>query len=133
MHHDQCLLVLYKSSREWIRCGWHVDDGVFAQKGEDLWKWYLCRLREKYFYTLEPLTHFCGVNYHIDYECGIVRIEQTALIEKGLRDIFRRENLKSARYPVDNKVPQPSKLDIPDVVDSEVADFPMKKAVGYTT
>ena len=131
VHHDQSLLVLYKGTNAWIRCGWHVDDGAFAQKGDELWKWYLIQLRVKYNYSLDILSHFCGTNYHIDYERGIVKVEQTALIEKALRDLSYAD-IPAARYPVD-KVAQPSKDDIPAELSNETKSYPMLKAIGYAT
>ena len=80
-------MLLYVSDEEWIRCGWHVDDGAFAQKGERLWRWYLFQLRAKYNYSLEPLSFFCGTTFDIDYKKGIVVMRQTHLIEKALRDL----------------------------------------------
>ncbi len=133
VHHDQCLLLLYKSEKEWIRCGWHVDDGAFTQKGEGLWMCYLSALRAKYVYSLAPLHHFCGTNYHIDYERGVVRMEQTALIEKALRDLsLDGDSFRGARFPATSD-PQPSKDDIPSEVEEGVASYPMAKSLGYAT
>lgn len=129
VHHDQCFLILLESPSSWIRVGWHVDDGAAAQQGADLWKWYMGKMREKYDVTAGPLRHFCGTNYHIDYEEGTVFMEQEHLVHKGLRAMGLGEDFKGANSP--SAGTQPSQDDTEGSNDPDVKAYNVRMSVGF--
>ena len=68
-----------------LRFAYHVDDGTYAQVGERLWSWYLSELGKYLEYTIKALDYCLGIQFHIDYDTGIVHMEQSAQVEKMLR------------------------------------------------
>ena len=101
VHHDSCYLQIGGEGNSYIRFCYHVDDGVYAQRGQALWQWYLKKLCEAFEIKVQPLDFCLGIQFHIDYDAGIVHMEQSGAIEKMLRDFgLDGEQTKSVKTPV---------------------------------
>ena len=101
VHHDKCYLQLYVDENNFIRFVYHVDDGTYAQVGKELWEQYLEKLGKYLKYKVGPLSYCLGVQFHIDYEIGIVHMEQSAQVEKLLRTFgLDSDSVKPAPTPV---------------------------------
>ena len=101
VHHDKCYLQLYHSEQSFIRFGYHVDDGTYAQVGAKLWGQYLEKLDVYLEYKVGPLSYCLGIQFHIDYDAGIVHMEQAAQVEKMLRTFgLDSDSVKTSPTPV---------------------------------
>ena len=101
IHHDSCYLQYVEQDGSFIRFCYHVDDGVYAQKGDTLWQWYLTELNKHFETKVQPLSYCLGIQFHIDYDEGIVHMEQAGAIEKMLRAFgLDGECTKSVHTPV---------------------------------
>ena len=130
IHQDQCLYIFEKEG-SFIKIVFFVDDIAIATTGGTIWKDFLAQLGKRFDYKLNNLTHFLGTQILIDKEKGEIHMDQTAQIDKMLRQ-FNMQDCKPANSPVMNTT-QPSQLDLPktDVEKKEAENIPYRQAVGH--
>ena len=102
-----------------------------AHKGDAIWEWYRNKLLQKYEITESDLTENLGIRYRIDYENQIIRMDQTAFLEKVVRT-FGMTGSKPAQSPIHyGKIP--TSMDAPDnpgELCRGMESFPMEKCMG---
>ena len=112
--------MLLTKGKEYIRFAFHVDDGAYAQSGDELWSWYLRELKKKFDFTLAPLHYLLNINFEIDYEKGVLHLKQTGQIEKMARELGMQD-AKTAPNPVPLTKPPTLEDAVPAGSDSYVA------------
>jgi hypothetical protein len=129
---DRCFLQLRKGA-SFIKFCLHVDDSIIAQRGKELWDWYLKTLRSRYQFRVGPLKYFLGMRFSRDMTTGAMTIDQVAQIEKMLRVFGLDGKTARASTPVPTDKLRPSAKDIPTAAD-EIAKqkrFPYPQAIGH--
>ena len=84
MGYEKCYLYLRKRD-QFIKIAFLVDDGMVAQKGEQIWDEYLQAIQKRFsmkYEDLEKRTKFLGNNFHLNRERNYCLIEQSASIDK---------------------------------------------------
>ena len=130
-HYDKCYL--YKTrGPSFIKISFHVDDGMIAYKGEELWLEYVQTIKQRFdidFSDLEGKKKFLGSNFHLDRSAGICLIDQEQLIDKMLADFGMTHCNEDVASPF--VWPLPTDADLPEVMTDEMKSFDMYKALGY--
>ena len=134
--HEACYLQLKldtppKGIKGWIKFCFHVDDSQHAHKGDAIWVWYLDKLLQKYEITESDLTENLGIRYRIDYVNKVIRMDQSAFLEKVVRS-FGMVDGKPALTPI-HYGKQPTSSDAPDDPEALcqiMESFPMEKCMG---
>ncbi len=134
IHYDKCYLILEDSKSNFIKMSYHVDDGLIAHIGKEMWRKYpaavSARFLMKYQY-LEDKKKLLEMRFYLDRKRGLVHMEQSALIMKMLIH-FNMQDCDVIQSPF--LVPMPTRADIPvnnDVLESMLKSFDMYGAIGF--
>ena len=131
---DHCYLELHRGN-DFIKFVVHVDDFLIAQRGEDLWQWYLTELKKDFQYTVAPLTFFVGMRFNRDAQTGSFKIDQEAQIDKMARAFDVKPSDKPLLTPIlsFSEEDRPKLTDLP-CTDAEKAAallIPFRQGVGH--
>jgi hypothetical protein len=130
-HYDKCYLYLVKEDN-FIKMSFHVDDGMLAYKGDELWLTYKKDVNQRFkidFNKLEEKKKFLGSNFHLNRKRGLCLIDQEQLIDKMMTDFSMSDCNANASTPF--IWPLPSDKDLPKKMTDEMKSFDMYKALGY--
>ena len=100
---DHCYLELHRG-QQFIKFVVHVDDFLIAQRGDELWSWYLTELRKDFTYTVAPLSFFVGMRFIRDAKTGSFRIDQEAQIDKMVRAFDIKLGARPTSTPVQSSL-----------------------------
>ena len=132
IHEDQCYLAMHKPNGDFIRILIHVDDSVIAQKGDALFQWYQDKLGERFEFVLGPLKRCLGIDYDIDYENGVIKMNQYDHVIKMLK-AFNMHECKAEKHPMPRNVTlsEATVPTDPKEIDKYKRQFNMERAIGY--
>ena len=136
LHQDQCYLYLKGENGDFVKMAFHVDDGLVAWRGKELFMKY-CKDVAPHFTVnwkdLEESRRFVGMEINLSQKQGVCEITQTSQVDKMLTYFGMRECNTNVTAPTP-KGPMPSKADVPtdpqelaDVIES----FDMYACVGH--
>ena len=132
IHEDQCFLQIHRGD-QFIKFGTHVDDSIVAQKGHELWNWYLRKLGTKYEFKLCKLAYALGMQTRCP-KTGAMTIDQDAQIDKMIRAFNLGGKTRKASTPVaaDQGTTRPCQADVPTTPEGKAkARLPFQQAVGH--
>ena len=129
-HYDKCYLYL-KRNGQFIKISFHVDDGMVAHKGKQMWEQYKIDVNKRFdiqFHPLEERKKFLGMNFHLDRSKGICLIDQSNLVDKMLVDFGMQDCSTKVSTPC--VWPLPTDSDLPESP-GQHSEFNMYSALGY--
>jgi len=133
-HYERCLLILLKDNGDFIKIVFHVDDGLVAWKGANLWAWYQAEFGKAFKFTLKDFTRFLGVDVKVDYNAQTVELNLEKQIVKFLR-AFDLEDCNGSSYgPMPSNYQIPTAADIPEdpqELESITSSFDMQSCVDH--
>ena len=133
IHYDKCYIYLIKGD-SFIKMCFHVDDGMVAHKGKELWQQYLKDVQKRFKMVLgrlEDRKKFLGNNFHLDRERGVCYIEQSTLIDKMLDKFDLTDCNPNVKAPI--SWPLPTEDDCPQNREEEIeaGKYDMESAIGF--
>ena len=109
-----------------------MDDNCIARKGDEIWRWYLEKLGQRYEYKLGPLSLFLGVKFTFNPDETAVTLSLENQIRKMLKT-FGMEQCKPLRTPFEHGFTEPSLADSPQTEEekAEMEGEPYMEMVGH--
>ena len=131
---DHCYLELHRG-QQFIKFVVHVDDFLIAQRGDELWNWYLTELKKDFTYTVAPLSFFVGMRFVRDAKTGSYQIDQEAQIDKMSRAFDVKLGARPTSTPIISfsEEDRPKLTDLPstDIEKAAALKIPFRQGVGH--
>ena len=131
---DHCYLELHRGTH-FIKMVFHVDDFCIAQRGQQLWDWYLHSLGALYTYSVTPLSYYLGMRFQRDATSGRFIIDQEGQVDKMIRAFGITDDKKLCLTPVlsFSETDRPLLADVPSSATdlAQASKYPYRQAVGH--